>query len=458
MYKRDVQAESKESLVALLQGIDHLTEVVSKDSTLAEVRDLLKSSGVKDVKEIPKSDAKVDDLIRMPRVRAGVGTDGAATFGGFGGVMGYARFNNMMRALTGDLGAFQRVIFNTVGIAQRAGVLAGKAGSAATATLETPKVKTTYRPATDDEIAEAMKTAAAKGLSGAAMLQVAADLAKKGVPVQGTAAQNAQNIVQNAQQAKGVTGTAVVQRGTATSGSAVATLDTAAMVKIGTTVALAAAPVVATKLLTSMTQGQIESKRGFGMLDPTLAGAYTQYGFERLLLNMRHARGIAPGMEALIKGTTQLEKNLEPFQTFGTNVKSRFLEIGANVANTLIGGAANWMRQLNEQGGTLKQALEEAGAWAGWGAIAGGTIGAIAGGILGIPGGPVGIIGGAIKGASVGAGIGGINAGVAGGVYGLLKPSDVDKLKEKFSKGGPLDAFASGLSDLNFVPARRFVP
>jgi hypothetical protein len=47
---------------------------------------------------------------------------------------------------------------------------------------------------------------------------------------------------------------------------------------------------------------------------------------------------------------------------------------------------------------------------------------------------------------------------VAGGVYGLLKPGDVDKLNEKFPKGGPLDAFASGLSDLNFVPARRFVP
>jgi hypothetical protein len=301
VYKRDVQAESKESLVALLQGIDHLTEVVSKDATLVEVRDLLKASGVKEVKEIPKSDTKVDELIRMPRVRT-AGSDGAATFGGFGGVMGYARFNNMMRALTGDLGAFQRVIFNTVGVAQRAGVLVEKAQSIGTATLTAPKGKTTYRPATDEDIAEAMKAAAAKGLSGAQMLQVAADLAKKGVPVQGAAAQNAQAIVQNARQTAGASGTAVIHRGTA-SGAGAATIDTAAMVKIGTTVALAAAPIVATKLLTTMTQGQIEAKRGFAMLDPTMAGAYANFGFNRLLTNMRHAQGIgcyvvSPGWNA----------------------------------------------------------------------------------------------------------------------------------------------------------------
>jgi hypothetical protein len=149
---------------------------------------------------------------------------------------------------------------------------------------------------------------------------------------------------------------------------------------------------------------------------------------------------------------------LEPFQTFGSNVKNRFLELGTNALNTMLKPAGDFMRRLNEQGGTMANVINESLAWAGWGSIIGGGIGAVAGGFLGLAGGPVGVIGGAIKGAGVGAAIGGINAGVAGGVYGLLKPADVDKLKEKFPKGGPLDFFAESLSDLNFVPVRRFVP
>lgn len=420
MYKRDAQAESKESLVALLQSIDHLTEIVSTEKTLADVRDLLKASGVKDVKEVPKSDARLDELIRMPRTRTGVGTDGAATFGSFGGVMGYARFNNLMRALTGDLGAFQRTIFQTIGVANRANVLAERARALGTGIPDSLKVKTSYRPATDDEIAEAMKAASAKGLSGDQMMKVAADLAKKGVPVESVATQKAQEIVTQTRQGGGKGGPAgngIITRFANKVTDVAQGMDMATLVRVGTTVAVAAAPLVAAKLIHSSTLAQIESKRPLSMLNADLAASYGTFGYKRLMTEMEHAKNISTSMKGLLESEGDFEKTLEPIKSLGTNLKNNLLSLGTDLLNGITMPFSKVAGMFNEWSNKFANAGLQEKLWS----------------TFDLPFGPP--------------------------VFGDLgKRIDEEMKKQKKEDASPLTLFATSISNTPVCPPQRFVP
>lgn len=461
MYKRDAQVESKESLDRMAQGIEHLIEVVSKDETLKAVQDLLKNVSLKDVKEIPKSDTRVDEIIRMPRVSGRAGTDGAAVLGGLGGVGGGAfgmnvgRVNTALRALEGNLGAFQRTILNTVGMHQRVNVLSEQA---ATLAASAKSVRATaYRPATDDEIAAVMQAASAKGLGGDLILKAASMLGKTGVPssLQNPGGEKLLELVKSKDYGKVPTAAELRRADQMAASAARASTQAAEMetlVKVGTRVALITAPIVAGKLIHAGAVGQIEANRPLSMLSGDLATGYALYDVNRLMTNMKHAQGISKTMQGLLQSQSEFQKTLEPFKTFGTNVMNRFYDVGTTALDTVL-KPFSWLANKLNQNNKLSTIVEEAAAYSLWGGIGGALIGGITGFFAG---GPVGALAGAAGGAVKGAAIGGlVGAGV--GTVKALTQDQVDKIKKE-PWGGMVGVFAQEIVQTKICPPQRFIP
>lgn len=345
MYKRDATAEMKETLERLSIAVDKFAEVHAKDRDAKEdsgreLLEFLKKGGAREVKEVPAADMRADQLMRQPGGRRGLGTfaDQTINFSTF------FRLQTAVRALSGDFTAFQRTIFNTMAYANRAHAVAERVNAAASTTAAqviTKATKTTFRRATDDEIAQAMKDAAAKGLSGEAMMAVAADLAKKGVPVEGAAAQRATEIVKAGRGGGGAGQVKSTMQGTlggavASGVRGVTTMSMATLVQAGVAVAAVAAPIVLARMINRGTEQQIKDKRPLSRLEGGLALAYAQYDVNTLMTSLRHAQGIRDSMTQLLKDRAAFDRTIEPIQTLTDNVKNNILAFGNRVQSSFL--------------------------------------------------------------------------------------------------------------------------
>lgn len=141
MYNRDTQVEMKETLSHLVNVMDRLMEVVSKDETSKGIMDLLKekSGSGKDHKDAGGVAGERADTI-IPKVRQRSQATGDNAFD-----LNFAnmrRLNTAFRALEGDMGAFQRTVFNTVAWVNKAfrggGATADAAAGAAETVMKSP--------------------------------------------------------------------------------------------------------------------------------------------------------------------------------------------------------------------------------------------------------------------------------------------------------------------------------
>lgn len=452
MYGRDKEVEKTEIFERLLAGLDKLIEVVSKDETSRGILDSLKERGAKELKEIPAADNRAEEIRTRRPAAPGLGGSSGSNFD----FSTMSRLNTAFRALSGDLGAFQRNLGNAVVWSQKASQ-AYKAASTYTADSVLPK-RQEYRKATDEEVAKAMQDAAAKGLNGNQMMQVAADLAKKGVPIEGKPSDDL------AEKAHKATKTGTPVNVTPKAGSAIANasggLDVAALARIAGTVALAAAPVVLGKIVQGSAMHQIEGNRQFQMLDPNLATSYAMYNQSRLLTNMKYAKGISASMDRLLNTEGEFQKTLEPIKTLGTNATNNFLSAGTDIANFMLKPISKLADSINNGSKRGKALAEEMEYTGGLGAWIGGGLGAAAGGIAGwFTGGPFGAIIGAARGGAYGAAAGGSVGAFAGGTAELI----TGKRREEMEKFSDLTKthimnFAKELESAPMCAPRRFCP
>jgi hypothetical protein len=284
MYKRDANVEMKETLERLGQAVDKFAEVHAKDrdakdDSNKEILEFLKKGGARDVKDVPASDLRADQLLRMPRGTAGT-TEGM-------NAPSFAQFNTAVRAATGDLGAFQRSIFFAAEATTRAKLIAERL-EVINKTIASAPVK--YRQAGDDDISKLVNFMVGRGSTPDAMEKAMSLVGKYGLPAgeQSPSGERVFQIVSDekyAQRAREATAwdeqgkTAKLIASAKQLGASASSLHMG--VAIGTRVALAAAPLVIGKIISGMTGQQIRENRPLMMLNGDLASSYAQFGTSR---------------------------------------------------------------------------------------------------------------------------------------------------------------------------------
>jgi hypothetical protein len=355
MYKRDANVEMKETLERLGQAVDKFAEVHAKDrdakdDSSKEILEFLKKGGARDVKDVPAADLRADQLLRMPRGTVGMtGSAGALDFTSF------TRFNTAVRAATGDLGAFQRSIFHTAAATTRARSLTERLAVVNEAIANAP---TKYRAAGDDDITKLVNFMVGRGSTPDAMTKAMNLVGKYGLPggEKSPSGERVFEIISDERYAKRAKAAAawVEQGKTAKLTAEAQRLGASATsmrmaIGFGVTAAMVAAPFVLGHLINSKTLQRIEEKRPLANLDAGMATGYAQFGLNRLLVDMKHARGIGPSMNRLLGAQAEFEKTLEPIRTFSTKVQNRILAGGTSIMNTILRPFSKLTEELNKQ-------------------------------------------------------------------------------------------------------------
>lgn len=483
MYQRDVAAENKETLERLVMALDELTRVVSKDDTSRTILDVLKEKGAKDVKEIPASDGQAEEIKTRYRSGGGGGQAGGTRGAEFQdwNLTTLARLNQAFRALQGDLGAFQRTLVNAAHWGNQALNAGRVAESVASTVTEAAKPKPVYRKATDEEIEAAMKDAASKGMSGMEMLKVAEKLAKQGIEVTPEAGDVANQVAQNIKttagqtvtpQAAGKVSDIVNEISVEKTDGLVKTIKTVGgtlgfstqtLAAAASSVALAAAPVVIAKFISSRALNQINELRPFQMLNSNIATSFAQYDVNRLMMNMRIGRGISASTASLLASQTEFDKTMEPIRVTGTNFTNSLITGGLNAVSNIL-TPINMLSDLISKNKRDQQVWDEALNAAGQGGVWGTLLGGIAGAFAGAPGGVLGMIVGAAKGAAWGGGIGAAGGFLMGGVGEIIGERRMKELasiagdKNATWNRGMINNFVRDIQLRGITPPRAFIP
>lgn len=469
MYGRDKNVEKSETLERLLAALDKLTEVVAKDETSKEILASLKDKGAVAVKETPAADVRADEIryARTPssiRGRGGNG-DGTGDDGDGFNLSTMRRLNDAFKALGGDVGAFQRTLVTATGAGTRLKAilddpnLAAKAmggGGSAAMSLKDFRSKyigdlgvNAYMNKTQPDMAW-VNQAVSRGILYNDAIKQANERANEKFEAEVKDKYSSyKNQLGNSNSplnlprgnqpgARGVT--AIME------GEGLATIT-----RIAATVAVGAAPIVLGKLVHQGAIAQIESHRPFSHINPQMAADFAMYDVNKMMGNMRVARGLSPSLRGLMESETALSQTLEPMRVMGGNVWNKFLEGNTDVVNAILSPASKISEVL--QATSKSQAmLQEGSKMAGTGSI----IGGILGGLAGIPGGLAGIVGGAAWGAGVG-GAGGFAAGVLGEGIGERRLRELQDAKN-IPHRGMVDIFTAEIEAVAVCPPRRFVP
>jgi hypothetical protein len=463
MYDRDKKVENAETLERLLIAMDRLIEVVSKEESSKAILDSLKDKGAKDVKTVPTSDVRADDIkINRPSSSSGRAGSGVAD-------INYStinRLNTAFRALQGDLGAFQKTLMNSVVWGNKAQALATKvAGYSAEQISPIKSYKQAERWFLDKhEKGEGGLAGAYKSLGDrlAPDGEKLFEFLKQGFDPKSAGKvltqRNKEALIAEAQRA---TMGPVVKPGTPGAGGAAAIiggLDMGALARVAATVALGAAPIVLGKLIHAGALNQIEGNRPYSMLNGQLATDYAQYDMNKLLTGMRYAKGISPSMKRLLENESEFQKTLEPIQVAGGSIVNTILSGGTKAINTLlspVSKVASFYNKLsNRWKGIIDEGLEDASE--------GATAGAILGGIVGL------VTTRSLKGTLQGAAWGSLIGGAAGATYGTVAEAITERRRKELDNimGDPNDAakrgmigkFALEILQVPVCPPRRFVP
>lgn len=458
MYDRDKKAEMGEQLAALNSALDRLADVVAKDDTSKSILDVLKEKGGtgKEYKDVPlAAEDRANELhpVTRQKKRGIADVDTPLNYSTMN------RLNNVFKALTGDLGAFQKTIMNSVVWGNKAAGLSRGLAQVTPDMLNTSPIKN-YKQA---EKAFLDKAIAEKGLvegyrslgdrlapSGEDLLkflQAGFDPKDAGKVLTQRKKDELLKEMQEATRPRSpVPSSGPGARGAAAIAGGV---DVAMLARVAATTALIAAPMVAGKLIQAGALHQIETNRPFAMLNPQLATNYALYDQEKLLSGMRYAKGISSSMANLFRSETEFQKTLEPFKVLGTKTTNAFLTGSLDIINSVTKPVSNFAKKLaNGKNPEEYQAvLEEMSFWG----LAGAGLGAVGGWFVG---GPMGAIRGAAAGYAGGAAIGG-----AGELIGHKREEELRKMLNEESKHkGMLDLFSLQLEAKGVGPAREFVP
>ncbi|HQR41582.1 MAG TPA: hypothetical protein PLX97_02835 [Gemmatales bacterium] len=464
MYQRDVSAELKEEIGRLAVALDRLAEVHAKDrgvkdEAARETLEWLKRNGAKDIKEVPASDDRADEL-KTSYVRRGVSPAGG--LGDSGGIdfTTINRLNSAFRALQGDVGGFQRTLAaashwgsKAMGLAEK---LQESTSSDSTKPLNLKQAKiNTINKLLDEKglsagIAEYFNTA------GPRVSDIEESRKYMGYDEALKEAQKKsdERLLSKAKQAAKPAppkdnGLLVPPPPGTISGG----LDVAALAKIATTTALIAAPIVAGKMIQASAMSQIEGARPFQMLDAGLATSFAMYDQKNLVTKMRQARGISSSMDQLLGSEARFQETLEPIKTAASNAWSSFTSGGVDLLNTLL-KPISWLAK-GDRKSNRDRALDQQ-AWNG--ASIGAWIGGAIGGLGGLFFGGVGAIPGAMWGAAAGGGIGFATGGFEEMITERRK-KELDKIIGDGQKHkGMIDIFAMELENKGVCPPRKFVP
>lgn len=457
MYSRDKNVEKAESLERLLIAMDRLTEVVAKDETSKEILASLKDKGAKDVKEVPSSDVRADEIrySRMPSTSRGPSGDSAEQFN----FTTMRRLNDAFKSLGGDLGAFQRTL-----------VTAGQSGHRLKAIFDNPNLAD---KASGGESPLSLKAFREKYIGdmgqAAYMNKMQPDMAWVNNALKsGTSFNDAMKEANNRAKDKFSNEVMLahmdykeklrqspIRPGQPGSGGRAAVLegqDISSLARIATVTAIAAAPLVLGKLVQAGAMAQIEGSRPFGMLNGNVATDFAMYDVNRMMGNMRVAKGISPSLSKLLESETDFQKTMEPLRTFGGNAINSFLSGSVDVVNAILKPVSNMANIINEDK-KAKAILEEALSGAGMGATIGGILGGAAGSILGPGGAIAGAVWGAAAGGAGGAAIGGIGEAIGERRMRELQDKAINKPHKLHISG-----FAIEIEMSKVCPPRRFVP
>lgn len=457
MYERDKNVEKAESLERLLIAMERLTEVVAKDETSKEILSSLKEKGAKDVKEVPSSDARADEIrySRMPSTSRGPSEAAGEEFN----FTTVRRLNDAFKALGGDVGAFQRTL-----------VTASQSGQRLKAIFDNPNLAD---KASGGETPMSLKAFRDKYIGdmgpGAYMNKMQPDMAwVKNAIASGTLFNDAMKEANNRAKDKFSNEVMLahmdykeklrnqpIRPGQPGSGGRAAILegqDISSLARIASVTAIAAAPLVLGRLVQAGAMAQIEGSRPFGMLNGNVATDFAMYDVNRMMGNMRVAKGISPSLSKLLNSETEFQKTMEPLRVLSNNFTNSLLDGGVSLINTVMKPVSGIAKFLNEQNDRTRAIHEEAAAGAGIGAILGGLAGGIGGFFLG----GVGAIPGALWGAAAGGGIG----AAAGGLNEAVSERRMKELRDakNIPHKGHIDAFAMEIQATPVCPPRRFVP
>lgn len=356
MYDRDKKVENAETLERLLIAIERLTELVSKEESSKAILDSLKDKGAKDVKTVPTSDVRADDIkINRPSSSSGRAASGVAD-------INYStinRLNTAFRALQGDLGAFQKTLMNSVVWGNKAQALATKVAGYSAEQISPIK---TYKQAERWYLDKMEKGEG--GLAGAYKSlgdRLAPDgeklfeFLKQGFDPKSAGKvltqRNKEALIAEAQRA--TTGP-VVKPGTPGASGAAAImggLDMGTLARVAGTVALAAAPLVMTKLAMAGTDGQIADTRSrFGTLNGSIATTLAHYDMSQLTNDLNMAPKISKSFKALLESREDFNKTLQPIDILAENVKNTLLT-GLNKLANVVMKPFSWVADALNKGG-----------------------------------------------------------------------------------------------------------
>lgn len=400
MYNRDAMAELKETLGNLSSVMDRLVDVVAKDETSKGIMDLLKEKAGtgKENKGAPPTSSDRVDTIYPTVARRGTGTGGRTTSGEVD--LNYwqmSRLRTAFQALTGDMGAFQRTVLNTIVWANKASRV-NAPGTAA----EVMQQQATSSPIKNYKQAETWlmdKLIKEKGLgqgvkefldkttpSGDKMLE----LLRAGVPVtmaeKMAQRQMREGIIKEAQEATRIptpkAGAASAARAAAStagqllptqfggaggtggtvppgigggirgfpSGSAASfrLMSWGGMASLGAGLVIGSAPAVLGVFADNRKEAIIAATRlRYGSLSPEIATGLAQYDVAKLQLDIKTAAKIAPSFTSLLETAKEFDKSMEPFYTglkkIGNWLEKGLMEtvIGVNKVLDFVGGIVN---------------------------------------------------------------------------------------------------------------------
>lgn len=424
MYQRDKNVEKAESLERLLIALDRLTEVVAKDETSKEILASLKDKGAKDVKEVPSSDVRADEIrySRMPSTSRGPSEAAGEEFN----FTTVRRLNDAFKALGGDVGAFQRTL-----------VTASQSGQRLKAIFDNPNLAD---KASGGETPMSLKAFRDKYIGdmgpGAYMNKMQPDMAwVKQAVSSGTLFNDAMKEANNRSKDRFSNEVMLahmdykeklrnqpIRPGQPGSGGRAAILegqDISSLARIASVTAIAAAPLVLGRLVQAGAMAQIEGSRPFGMLNGNVATDFAMYDVNRMMGNMRVAKGISPSLSKLLESETDFQKTMEPIRTMGNNIANTMLAAGVDLLNTVM-KPVSWLSDaLNKlPKGHDKSPTDIFTDWF---------------------------------------------VGTLGRPWGKMKQDDIDKMNELNKRNpdrakGIIDAFAREIEKQPICPPRRFVP